>query len=130
MTEKRSALVVGAGDATGGAIARRFAREGYVACVTRRTAEKLAPLVERIHAEGGIAHPFGSDARIEEEVIVTETGPQVITRFPADELLVAGRTYVRGADFVDGRLVSDGNGDGGDVGRAVAQSAHVPSPNQ
>jgi hypothetical protein len=31
----------------------------------------------------------------------------VITRFPADELLVAGRNYVRGADFVDGRLVRD-----------------------
>lgn len=41
-----------------------------------------------------------SAARIEEEVIVTPTGPQVITRFPADELLVAGRQYVRGADFV------------------------------
>jgi NAD(P)-dependent dehydrogenase (short-subunit alcohol dehydrogenase family) len=38
MNENRSALVVGAGDATGGAIARRFAREGYIACVTRRTA--------------------------------------------------------------------------------------------
>jgi len=67
-----------------------------------------------------------SAARIEEEVIVTPTGPQVITRFPADELLVAGRTYVRGADFVDGRLVSDSNG--GDVGRAVAQAALAPSP--
>jgi hypothetical protein len=41
-----------------------------------------------------------SAARIEEEVIVTPTGPQVITRFPAEELLVAGRNYVRGADFV------------------------------
>jgi len=69
VSEKRSALVVGAGDATGGAIARRFAREGYVACVTRRTAEKLVPLVERIRAEGGIAYPFGSDARIEDEVV-------------------------------------------------------------
>ena len=69
MNEKRSVLVVGAGDATGGAIARRFAREGYVACVTRRTADKLAPLVERIRAEGGVAHPFGSDARIEDEVV-------------------------------------------------------------
>jgi Xaa-Pro aminopeptidase len=48
-----------------------------------------------------------SAARIEEEVIVTPTGPQVITRFPADELLVAGRNYVRGADFVDERLVSE-----------------------
>jgi len=62
-------LVVGAGDATGGAVARRFAREGYVTCVTRRTAEKLEPLLEHIRAEGGIAHGFASDARKEEEVI-------------------------------------------------------------
>ncbi|HEY6054379.1 MAG TPA: Xaa-Pro peptidase family protein [Gaiellaceae bacterium] len=41
-----------------------------------------------------------SAARIEEEVVVTPDGPEVITRFPADELLVTGRTYVRGADFV------------------------------
>jgi Xaa-Pro dipeptidase len=40
-----------------------------------------------------------SAARIEEEVIVTADGPEVITRFPADELLVAGKAYVRGADF-------------------------------
>jgi NAD(P)-dependent dehydrogenase (short-subunit alcohol dehydrogenase family) len=63
------ALVIGAGDATGGAIARRFAREGYTACVTRRQADKLAPLVERIQAEGGQAHGFGSDARDEAAVI-------------------------------------------------------------
>jgi Xaa-Pro aminopeptidase len=42
-----------------------------------------------------------SAARIEEEVIVTPTGPRVITRFPAAELLVTGRTYARGADFAD-----------------------------
>jgi len=69
MSSKRSALVVGAGDATGGAIARRFARDGFVACVTRRTEEKLAPLLERIRSDGGEAHGFGSDARKEEEVI-------------------------------------------------------------
>ena len=68
MSDRRVVLVVGAGDATGGAIARRFAREGYVACLTRRTAEKLAPLVERIHFEGGSAYGFASDARKEEEV--------------------------------------------------------------
>ncbi len=48
-----------------------------------------------------------SAARIEEEVVVTPTGPEVITRFPADELLVTGRTYVRGADIVDGRVVRE-----------------------
>ena len=66
---KKAILVVGAGDATGGAIARRFAREGYIACVTRRTADKLKPLVEQIEAAGGRAVPFGSDARKEDEVI-------------------------------------------------------------
>ena len=69
MPDPKAVLVVGAGDATGGAIARRFAREGYVACVTRRTADKLQPLVEQIRAEGGEAHAFGSDARKEEAMV-------------------------------------------------------------
>jgi Xaa-Pro aminopeptidase len=34
-----------------------------------------------------------SAARIEEEIVVTETGHEVITRFPANELMVAGRHY-------------------------------------
>lgn len=66
---KKVVLVIGAGDATGGAIARRFAREGYIACVTRRSADKLQPLVDAIRAEGGEAHGFASDARKEEAVI-------------------------------------------------------------
>ena len=41
-----------------------------------------------------------SAARIEEEIVVTETGHEVITRFPADKLLVAGAHYVT----VDGPL--------------------------
>jgi len=75
---KRSVLVIGAGDATGGAIARRFAREGFVACVTRRTEAKLAPLLERIRSDGGEAHGFGSDARKEEDVI------ELVTRIERD----------------------------------------------
>jgi len=69
MSGKKAVLVIGAGDGTGGAIARRFAREGYIACVTRRNAEKLAPLVKQIEDAGGTACAFGSDARKEEEVI-------------------------------------------------------------
>jgi len=69
MTEQQKVvLVIGAGDATGGEIAKRFAREGYIACVTRRQAEKLQPLLDEIRAAGGEAHGFGSDARKEEEV--------------------------------------------------------------
>lgn len=63
------ALVIGAGDATGGAIARRFAAGGYAACVTRRDVDKLAPLKSAIEADGGVCHAFGSDARKEDEVV-------------------------------------------------------------
>jgi len=87
MAEPKVILVVGAGDATGGAIARRFAREGYIACVTRRSADKLAPLVERIRAEGGVSHAFGSDARDEDamvalvETIERDIGPIEVAVF-------------------------------------------------
>ncbi len=64
-----AALIIGAGDALGGAIARRFAREGFTACVVRRNADKLAPLVDAIRAEGGEAVPFGVDARKEEQMV-------------------------------------------------------------
>ncbi len=66
---KKVALVIGAGDATGGAIAKRFARGGYITCMTRRNADKLQPLVDEIEAEGGVAYGFGSDARKEDQVI-------------------------------------------------------------
>ena len=85
--DERSALVIGAGDATGGAIARRFAREGFTACVTRRNADKLAPLVARIESEGGKARAFGSDARKEEQMVALvdtierEVGPIEVAVF-------------------------------------------------
>ncbi|ARB47453.1 SDR family oxidoreductase [Alloalcanivorax xenomutans] len=84
---KPAMLVVGAGDATGGAIARRFAREGYVACVSRRKKESLADLVARIEAEGGEARAFGSDARDEEQAVALvdtieqEVGPLEVLVF-------------------------------------------------
>ena len=77
----RVALVVGAGDSTGGAIAKRFARGGYTVCATRRDGAKLQPLLDEIRAAGGQAHGFASDARNEDEVIAlvekveSEIGP-------------------------------------------------------
>ena len=65
----RAALIVGAGDATGGAIAKRFALGGVIACATRRSADKLQPLIDEIIQAGGRAHGFASDARKEEEVV-------------------------------------------------------------
>ena len=69
MSQQPVALVIGAGDATGGAIARRFAASGYAACVTRRDADKLTPLKSAIEVAGGVCHAFGSDARKEEDVV-------------------------------------------------------------
>jgi Xaa-Pro aminopeptidase len=76
-----------------------------------------APMISRLHSfddpveieEGMVfaletycpARDGRSAARIEEEVLVTADGCEVLTRFPAEELLVTGRTYVRGADLVD-----------------------------
>ena len=68
-THKGVALIIGAGDATGGEIAKRFARGGYIACMTRRNAEKLQPLIDEIEQNGGTAYGFASDAREEEQVI-------------------------------------------------------------
>jgi len=65
----KSIIVVGAGDALGGAIAKRFAREGFEAVIIRRHAEQLEPLAEAIRAEGGKAHPFRVDARNEEQMV-------------------------------------------------------------
>ena len=86
-TETKVALVGGAGDATGSAIARRFAREGYVACLTRRTADKLQPVVDEIRAAGGVAYGYGSDARNESQVaalveqIEADVGPIEVFAF-------------------------------------------------
>jgi NAD(P)-dependent dehydrogenase (short-subunit alcohol dehydrogenase family) len=124
MQDAKVALVVGAGEATGGAIARRFAREGFTACVTRRNADKLAPLVAQIEAAGGKARAFGSDARKEGEVealvrtIEREVGPIEVcvfnvggnVRFPIREMTTRVYTKVWEmaalAGFLVGREVS------------------------
>jgi NAD(P)-dependent dehydrogenase (short-subunit alcohol dehydrogenase family) len=64
-----AAIVIGAGDATGGAIAAAFARTGLVAVPVRRTADALAPLAERIAAEGGRCLAVGCDARDEAQMV-------------------------------------------------------------
>jgi NAD(P)-dependent dehydrogenase (short-subunit alcohol dehydrogenase family) len=81
------AIVIGAGDATGGAIARRFAREGFTAVVVRRTAAALEPLVAAIEAEGGRAVAMATDARDEEAMVAlfdrveAEIGPVGVAVF-------------------------------------------------
>ena len=67
---KQSCLVVGAGDATGGAIAKRFAKEGFETCIVRRERhlDDLKELAAEIDKDGGSAHAFGVDARDEDQV--------------------------------------------------------------
>jgi NAD(P)-dependent dehydrogenase (short-subunit alcohol dehydrogenase family) len=60
--------VIGAGDYIGAAIARRFAREGYIVFAGRRNGYKLAPLVEEIEAAGGRCFGRALDARREEAI--------------------------------------------------------------
>lgn len=64
-----AAIIIGAGDALGGAIARRFAREGLVAVPSRRKIKPLGELVAQIEADGGRAEGIPCDARDEEAVI-------------------------------------------------------------
>jgi NAD(P)-dependent dehydrogenase (short-subunit alcohol dehydrogenase family) len=66
-----AALIIGAGDATGGAIARAFARDGLTACVSRRprNAEQLETLAAAIRHEGNSAHAFPADARDEAAMV-------------------------------------------------------------
>jgi len=91
MTEiqKNVALIIGAGDDTGTAIARAFARDGLHVCVVRRPRHigKLEVLAESIIAEGGSASPHGCDARDEDSMatlisdIETKLGPIEVAIF-------------------------------------------------
>lgn len=69
MAEHGAAVVIGAGDALGGAIARRFAKGGLVAVPSRRKIQPLGELVAQIEAQGGRAEGIPCDARDEEAVI-------------------------------------------------------------
>ena len=81
MSCKGICCVIGAGDATGSAVARRFAQEGFTVCAARRNKDALTALVDQITAQGGQARAFGLDARREDQVveffnqIETEVGP-------------------------------------------------------
>jgi NAD(P)-dependent dehydrogenase (short-subunit alcohol dehydrogenase family) len=66
-----AAVVIGAGDATGGAIARAFARDGLTACLNRRPrgAEALEALAQSIRDDGHQARAFPADARDEAAMV-------------------------------------------------------------
>lgn len=69
MADRPAALIVGAGDALGAAIARRVAREGMVSVPSRRKAEALEAIVAEIADTGGEAVAMPCDARDEDAVV-------------------------------------------------------------
>jgi hypothetical protein len=90
MEERRGvAILVGAGDAIGTAVARRFASGGYAVCICRRDAAKSQALLDELLAAGQRIHAFSVDARQEAEVqklfadVEREIGPIEICLFNA-----------------------------------------------
>src|SRR5580700_6076277 len=90
MTKSRGVVIlVGAGDAIGAAVARRFAQGGYAVCICRRDAAKSQALVDDLRAEGQEIHAFSVDARQEKEVqdlfarVESEIGPIEVCLFNA-----------------------------------------------
>ncbi|HLZ04760.1 MAG TPA: SDR family NAD(P)-dependent oxidoreductase [Bradyrhizobium sp.] len=83
------AILVGAGDAIGAAVARRFAKGGYAVCICRRDAAKSQTLVDELRAEGHEIHAISVDARQEKEVqdlftrVEKEIGPIEVCLFNA-----------------------------------------------
>ncbi|MDX1736132.1 MAG: SDR family NAD(P)-dependent oxidoreductase [Halioglobus sp.] len=65
---KKVAVIVGAGDAIGSAITRRFAQRGLAVVALRRNGDKLGTLVDELQGAGHDAHAFSFDARRENEV--------------------------------------------------------------
>jgi NAD(P)-dependent dehydrogenase (short-subunit alcohol dehydrogenase family) len=84
-----AAVVIGAGDATGGAIARAFAKDGLTACINRRarSADALEALATSIRDDGLQARAFPGDAREEVDMVAlfntveAEIGPVEVAVF-------------------------------------------------
>jgi NAD(P)-dependent dehydrogenase (short-subunit alcohol dehydrogenase family) len=66
--QMKTALVIGAGDYIGSAIAKRFAKEGYIVHAGRRNGEKLDALVKEIEVAGGTCRGKTLDARKENDI--------------------------------------------------------------
>ena len=94
-------LILGAGAGIGGHVAKRFAREGYHACVARRTDKAgLDRLVAQIEAQGGTANGFILNA-VEEGSI-----EQLVHHTEADIGAIDVAVFNLGAQIGDRTLAS------------------------
>jgi NAD(P)-dependent dehydrogenase (short-subunit alcohol dehydrogenase family) len=89
MEAQKVAMLVGAGDAIGAAVARRFAKGGYTVCIGRRDGAKSQGLVDELTSAGHKIRAFSVDARQESEVqelfakVEKEIGPIEVCLFNA-----------------------------------------------
>ena len=98
---KSVCLILGAGAGIGGNVAKRFAREGYYACLARRSDKTgLDKLVAEIEAEGGSATGFMLNA-VEEGSI-----EQLVTHIEADIGPIGVAVFNLGAQIGDRGLAS------------------------
>ena len=99
--KKPVCLILGAGAGIGGNVAKRFAREGYHACLARRTDQAgLDKLVVEIEADGGSASGFILNA-VEEDSI-----EQLVTHIEANLGPIAVAVFNLGAQIGDLGLAS------------------------
>jgi 3-oxoacyl-[acyl-carrier protein] reductase len=85
-TEARIALVTGASQGIGRAIALRLAANGAHVALAARNQEKLAEVAAEIAAAGGVAHSFALDISNEESI--KACAKAVIAHFGRIEILV------------------------------------------
>jgi len=94
-------LVLGAGAGIGGNVAKRFAREGYHACVARRSDKAgLDRIVSDIEAEGGSASGYILNAVDEGSI------EQLVTEIEANVGPIAVAVFNLGAQIGDRGLAS------------------------
>lgn len=86
MTEKKTAVITGAGRGIGRAVALALAGAGYEVALTARTEEELLAVAREIEAAGGKARVFTAD--LSREAAVNTLTDQLLQQFPHIDLLV------------------------------------------
>jgi len=108
MSELRTAVVVGVGAEAGlgGALCKRFGREGLHVFVAGRTAAKLQVVVDAIVAAGGAATAMPTDTTVEADVVrlfehAEATAPVEVAVFNAGNNQMANLLEMQAAFFED-----------------------------
>ncbi len=105
MTASPVCLIIGAGDGTGAALARRFAKGGYTLCLARRRKDQLTPLIADLARAGAQAHGFELDSAREEQMVTVlatierEIGPIAVAIYNVGGFVKGGIGGLSADDF-------------------------------